>query len=107
MTKQDKAARVYNTDGIKVGFKYFDQRGEFRVMAVAEGYYMCRRKGAMPAIFMVKDLVSALNGNRLAIGKPVKDVNPVCAKCDKTIWEHKELDYSGECDNPCKFERRK
>ena len=64
--------RVFTKDDIKVGFRYFDQWGEFRVMAVAEGYYMCRRKGCCPAIFSVKDLVDALNGNRLCVSKPVK-----------------------------------
>mgnify|MGYP003424313920 FL=1 len=64
--------RVFTKDDIRVGFRYFDQWGEFRVMAVAEGWYMCRRKGATAVCFKVKDLVDALNGNRLCVSKPVK-----------------------------------
>ena len=67
--------KAFTKDDIKVGFKYFDQWGEFRVMAIAEGYYMCRRKGCYPTLFKVNDLVKALNGNRLCVSRLVKVTN--------------------------------
>lgn len=50
---------------VKRGLIYFDQFGQFRVMAVAEGWYMARRKGAMTVCYRVKDLVEAINADRL------------------------------------------
>lgn len=57
MTKED----------VKPGLRYFDHFSEWRVMAVAEGYYMVRRKGCVPTVFAVKDLVNAINENKLSL----------------------------------------
>jgi len=52
---------MVTTEDIKRGFKYYDRWGEWRVMTVSDGWYMCRRKGNIPTVFMVKYLVEALN----------------------------------------------
>jgi hypothetical protein len=41
---------------IKSGDKYNDGISLMRVIAVAEGYAMCRRKGCMPVIQTVKEV---------------------------------------------------
>jgi hypothetical protein len=41
---------------IQRGFKFYDS-GEIRVMAVADGYAMCRRPGAAPFIRSLGDIV--------------------------------------------------
>lgn len=50
--------RVLPND-VKRGFRYRDRIGEIRVMAVADGYAMCRRPGAVPFIKMVAEVVLA------------------------------------------------
>lgn len=27
--------------------------------------------------------------------------DPICKNCGESLFWHKEMDYSGECDNPC------
>lgn len=56
---------MFEAKDVKRGLKYYDQWGEFKVMAVADGYYMCRRPRCIPTIFAVKDLVNAINGDLL------------------------------------------
>ena len=41
---------------IMPGLIYEDENGPFRVMTVAEGYAMCRRKNAIPFVVPLKDL---------------------------------------------------
>lgn len=47
---------------IKVGSKFRNSYGtEFKIMAVVDGYCMCRYKGCVPFVQSVKDLVKYLN----------------------------------------------
>jgi hypothetical protein len=41
---------------IEAGYTWSDEIGSVRVMAVAEGYAMCRRPGAMPFVRSIKEL---------------------------------------------------
>jgi hypothetical protein len=43
---------------IERGCRFDDGKGEIRVMAVADGYAMCRRRGASPFILTVKEVES-------------------------------------------------
>ena len=43
-------------DTVKVGDKIYDEYGEARIMAVAEGYVMARRPRCMPFIVALKDI---------------------------------------------------
>lgn len=54
-------------EDVKQGLRYYDRFGEWRVMTIAEGYYLARRKGCGPAVFAVKDLVSAVNTGSLSL----------------------------------------
>lgn len=65
---------MFEAKDVKRGLKYYDQWGEFKVMAVADGYYMCRRPRCIPTIFAVKDLVNAINGERLSLVERVKGI---------------------------------
>lgn len=46
---------------MKAGDKYTDHYGEFRVMAIAEGWVMVRRKGAVPFVLYAKDIKEKVN----------------------------------------------
>jgi hypothetical protein len=39
----------------RIGERRFDQYGEFRLMAIAEGYVMARRKGAVAFVIPEKE----------------------------------------------------
>jgi hypothetical protein len=43
---------------VKPGARFRDEVGEFRVMAVAEGWAMCRRKGCSPFVRSVRDIAT-------------------------------------------------
>ena len=48
----------------KVGrFIKLENGGEFRIMAVAEGYAMCRHKGGIVTAYSLKDVVAFLDSN--------------------------------------------
>ena len=61
-------------EDVKKGLRYFDNWGEWRVMAVAEGYYMVRRKGCVPTVFKVNDLVLAVTTGRLSLDGIVRPI---------------------------------
>lgn len=51
-----------DADVIKRGFKFADAFGEFRVMAVADGYAMIRRPGCQPTVKSVREIILILDG---------------------------------------------
>jgi hypothetical protein len=46
------------TDDVKVGSYWFHRHGEVRVMAIAEGYAMVRRRGCAPFVVSCKELIA-------------------------------------------------
>lgn len=56
MRKNKSVTRKTGDDPIR-GDHYMDEHGIYFVMAVADGYAMCRRKGCFPFIKKVKEVV--------------------------------------------------
>jgi hypothetical protein len=44
----------------KAGDCYMDDTGPYRIMAVAEGYCMCRRRGMSPFLRTIKQIMGCL-----------------------------------------------
>jgi hypothetical protein len=47
--------KAHRRGELRPGERRWDQYGEWRCMAVVEGWVMCRRKGAMPHVMTVKE----------------------------------------------------
>ena len=57
-------AKTILPETYKVGrFIKLENGGEFRIMAVAEGYAMCRHKGGIVTAYSLKDVVAFLDSN--------------------------------------------
>ena len=56
---------------LKVGQRYKGKLLEVRIMAIVEGYVMCRHKGCMPFVESVKDFIKRdlplITGNELEV----------------------------------------
>jgi hypothetical protein len=46
------------SETVKVGDRWCDARTEVRVMAVAEGWAMVRRRGCMPFAVFIRDMLA-------------------------------------------------
>lgn len=58
---------------IIVGFRFGDGIGEIRVMAIAEGYAMCRRPRAVPFVRSIKDIQAFIKAQSAGVGdEPTK-----------------------------------
>ena len=60
---------------MNVGDKIYDEYGEARIMAIAEGYAMARRPRAMPFVIVLKDIGKKWQPAQLA------DAGDVCERC--------------------------
>lgn len=62
LSRAEEIASAYGAEviavenAIKPGYVWVDKYGPIRIIALADGYAMCRRPGALPVVISVKEI---------------------------------------------------